>query len=41
MSYIYYGNERKFTYLYLNEEDHDYLYLNEEDEDDDTGHERS
>lgn len=34
MSYIYYGDEKKFTYLYLNDEDTSYLYLDSEDDED-------
>lgn len=31
MSYIYYGDEKRFTYLYLDNED-TYLYLDKDDD---------
>lgn len=36
MSYIYYGDEKRFTYLYLDNED-TYLYLDKDDDDKEEG----
>lgn len=36
MSYIYYGDEKRFTYLYLDNED-TYLYLDKDDDEKDEG----
>lgn len=36
MSYIYYGDEKRFTYLYLDNED-TYLYLDKDDDEKEEG----